>query len=321
MMKVAVLGASGLIGRALVEQLNRDGHRVTAVSRKPLDEWGYRPDCMAWGETDLSKDTAFHWLADEEWVFHVAADTGGRMFTDGQEAACAMNTLIDMQVLKACVAHKSVRRVFYASSACVYGLDWPDEGWREGDVGWTDPPEDMYGKSKLYAEEAYEMVGQNAGLEVRIGRLDGVFGPGAHWNDNRAKAPMALLRKAIEAKRHGTPIEVWGDGKQIRAYLSSSDAAVAITRLMASGLRGPVNIGAELVLDMDALARLCADTAGVPETQREIVHVPDPTGPQRRFLSMAKIKNAKVWTPPPLSTALGLYAAHKWLVEQMEMAE
>src|ERR1700679_2926077 len=42
-MKVAVLGASGLIGRALVEQLNRDGHRVTAVSRKPLDEWGYRP--------------------------------------------------------------------------------------------------------------------------------------------------------------------------------------------------------------------------------------------------------------------------------------
>lgn len=318
-MKVAVLGASGLIGRALVEQLNRDGHEVTAVARKPVSEWGYHPMCMAVGSVDLTRDHAFYWCIDQEWVFHVAADTGGRAFTDGQEAACAMNTLIDMNVLRGCLEHKSVRRLFYASSACVYGpmQNWSATplAWREGDA-YDPPPDDMYGRSKLYAEEAYIAVACESDLEVRIARLDGVFGPGAHWKGDRAKAPMALLRKAIEAKRHGGPIDVWGDGKQIRAYLSASDAAVAITRLMASDLQGPVNIGAELVLDMDALARLCMDTAGV---RAGLVHVPGPTGPQRRFLSMDKIKNAKVWTPPPLSTALGLYAAHKWLVEQMEM--
>ena len=314
-MKVAVLGASGLIGRALVEYLVRDGHRVTAVARKPVDEWGYRPECMAWGETDLSKDTAFHWLVDDEWVFHVAGNVGGRAFTDGHEAECAMNTLLDMQVLKGCIEHKSVRRLFYASSACVYPTpDPPDGGYTEFDA-LPVTALDMYGWAKLYAELAYFQATRKTEVELRCARLDGVFGPGAHWKGERAKAPMALMRKAIMAKRHGWPIEVWGDGQQQRAYLSASDAAAAIAALMASDLEGPVNIGSDAVLTMDGLARLCARFAGV---QPEIVHVPGPTGPQRRHLSMAKIK--PIWTPPRLSTAIGLYETHQWLLQRMEVA-
>jgi uncharacterized protein len=77
--KIAVTGASGLIGSALVAQLKSDGHEVQKIVRRPVrtsDEVSWNP---IKGEIDLQAlagvDAIFHLagagVGDKRWTAHI----------------------------------------------------------------------------------------------------------------------------------------------------------------------------------------------------------------------------------------------------------
>ena len=51
----------------------------------------------------------------------------------------------------------------------------------------------------------------------------------------------------------GGEIEVWGDGKQTRSFLYIDECIDATYRLMQSDFAGPVNIGSEEMVTINAL--------------------------------------------------------------------
>ena len=76
-MRVAILGASGVIGHALVEQLART-HEVTAVARRPGRTSGVR-----WIAADLASATeAAQALADAEIAVHLVHSLGRADFAE-----------------------------------------------------------------------------------------------------------------------------------------------------------------------------------------------------------------------------------------------
>ena len=76
-------------------------------------------------------------------------------------------------------------------------------------------PEDGYGWEKLFSERMCRHFREDYGLDTRVARYHNVFGPEGTWTGGREKAPAAICRKVIEAKRSGVhEIEIWGDGKQ-----------------------------------------------------------------------------------------------------------
>ena len=96
-------------------------------------------------------------------------------------------------------------------------------------------PEDGYGWEKLFSERMCKHFEEDFGMQVRVVRFHNVYGPDGTWRGGREKAPAALCRKIIEAKKSDNlSIEVWGDGEQTRSFMYIDDCITGLDKLMES---------------------------------------------------------------------------------------
>jgi len=148
-------------------------------------------------------------------VFQLAADMGGMGFIETNRALCMLSVLTNTHMLMA-AKDLGVKRFFYSSSACVYNADKQKSSdvvaLKEEDA-YPALAEDGYGWEKLFSERMCRHFEEDFGLQCRVARFHNVYGPYGTWNGGREKAPAAICRKVIEAKRSGShQIEIRGDG-------------------------------------------------------------------------------------------------------------
>tara|TARA_B100000674_G_scaffold90520_1_gene63130 strand:- start:2040 stop:2483 length:444 start_codon:yes stop_codon:yes gene_type:complete len=141
-------------------------------------------------------------------------------FIENNKALCMLSILINTHLLMA-AKEFNIKKYLYSSSACVYAADKQTEteimALKETDA-YPAMPEDGYGWEKLFSERMCKHFEEDFGMQVRVVRFHNVYGPDGTWRGGREKAPAALCRKIIEAKKSGDlTIEVWGDGEQTRS--------------------------------------------------------------------------------------------------------
>jgi nucleoside-diphosphate-sugar epimerase len=278
MKKALVLGAGGFIGSHLVKKLKEEGFWVRGVDLKLPEHWPSKADefvigdlrkpnivsnaMFAPGQTSLDDiENAF----DE--VYQLAADMGGAgyIFTGEHDADVMHNSaLINLNVAHEAVK-KSVKRVFYSSSACMYPehnqLD-PNNPNCEESSAYPANPDSEYGWEKLFSERLYLAFQRNYNLKVRVARFHNIFGPYGTWQGGKEKAPAAMCRKAAETP-NGGEFEVWGDGQQTRSFLYIDDCINAVLKFMRQeDFAGPVNIGSEEMVTINQLAQMAIDSSG-----------------------------------------------------------
>jgi GDP-D-mannose 3', 5'-epimerase len=207
------------------------------------------------------------------------------------------------------------RKFFYSSSACVYpehnqlDPDFPD---CSEDSAYPAAPDSEYGWEKLYSERLYFAYMRNYGMEVRVARFHNIFGSEGAWRDGREKAPAAICRKVAEAQS-GEEIEIWGDGRQTRSFLYIDECIEGVRRLMQSSFAGPVNIGSEEMVSINALAQLVMEIAG---KDLQIRNIPGPTGVRGRNSDNRLILERLGWQPSqPLRN--GLEITYRWIERQI----
>ncbi len=279
--RAVVLGAAGFIGGHLVAALEAKGYEVRRVDRRDGDRPGVKLDLRYWPDAREA-------VAKSDWVFHLAADMGGVGYfhSDADYGAATDNARITLNVLNACEAEK-VDRLFYASSACVYPVEYqtraanvcqlPEE-W----IGFG-TPDALYGHEKLTGLRWCS----KAPFDARVGVLHTVYGPGQESTGPRAKFPPTVCQKALQARITGR-LELWGNGNQMRSYLYADDAVQRILTIMESDrYEGPVNVGYEGAISCREAARFACQAAGVDP---HIVANPEagPTGVQARDCSNGK---------------------------------
>src|SRR6202020_1101202 len=246
--QIVVCGAGGFIGGHLVADLRRQGHtHIRAVDLKPLKEWFQKFDDVENKVLDLQeKEACEKAVAGCALVYNLAADMGGMGFIENNKALCMLSVLINTHLLMA-AREAHVERFFYASSACVYNADKQ----RSADVialkeedAYPAMPEDGYGWEKLFSERMCRHFEEDFGLICRVARYHNVYGPHGTWTGGREKAPAAICRKVIEAKRSGVhEINIWGDGKQTRSFMYIDDCIKGTQLIMNSAVAEPINLG------------------------------------------------------------------------------
>jgi nucleoside-diphosphate-sugar epimerase len=164
MARLAITGASGFVGRALVAHAKHAGHSVRSMSRGAFT-----------GEGDSA-------LAGIDCVVHLAA----RAHILKEEAADplsefrAANVTFTQRVANAAIAARVPRFVFM-SSAGVLGLHSPDGGFHEDS---PPDPHDAYSQTKLEAELWLKQQARGS-IDVVTLRPPLVYGPGARGNFGR----------------------------------------------------------------------------------------------------------------------------------------
>lgn len=237
-----VTGCAGFLGSHLCEALLASGHAVTGVDcytdyyARALKERNVANVCHAPGfrlvEGDIAEASLEPLLDDVDVVFHLAAQAGVRTsFGDGLGDYLHHNVQGTQRLLEE-VAGRELQAFVYASSSSVYG-DQPSYPVAE-DAPLR--PLSPYGATKVITEQLAEAFWRSHGVPVVGMRYFTVYGP-------RQRPDMAFSRflsRAVE----GRPLQVLGDGRQVREFTYVDDVVAATIAAAERGERGAVyNVG------------------------------------------------------------------------------
>lgn len=170
-MPALVTGASGFLGRQIVEQLLARGEVVRCFSRRRPEGVSTDVECV---RGDVRDATAVHAACrGVDAVFHAAALTG--VWGDAR-AFYETNVLGTQHVIDACRAH-SVPRLIYTSSPSVVYDGRPHEGADES-LPYPAAYLAAYPRTKALAEQAVLAANGSASLSTVALRPHLIFGPG-----------------------------------------------------------------------------------------------------------------------------------------------
>jgi nucleoside-diphosphate-sugar epimerase len=318
-MKTAlVCGAGGFIGAHMVNRLKAEGFWVRGIDLKYPRYAATTADDFIIG--DLRESAVCRQAIDRPFdeIYQLAADMGGAgfVFVGIHDADIMHNSAtINLNILDAC-RRRNNKRIFYSSSACMYpefNQTDPDNPNCAEDSAYPAQPDSEYGWEKLFSERLYLAYARNYGMQVRIARYHNIFGPLGSWSDGREKAPAALCRKVAQAPVGGE-IEIWGDGKQTRSFMYVDECVEASCRLMRSDWSGPVNIGSDEMVTINALAKMII---GISRKKLSIRHVEGPLGVRGRNSDNRLIEQKLGWRPSkPLLE--GITSTYSWVSAQVQ---
>lgn len=320
--KVLVTGGASFIGSHLVDALVGRGAKVRIVDdltsgRLENIQSHFSDGRVEFIQADLREPGVTRVaMKDIQYVFHLAADHGGRGYVDLHQAGPASNLFLDGLVFSEALKAR-VEKVVFASSGCVYPNHL--QGDPNQEVYLTEdlikPPHDadnMYGWAKLMGELTLKAYHQEHGLKSASCRYFTVYGPRGVENH----AVIAMIARAFVGQN---PYEVWGDGKQIRNWTYIDDI-VEGTILAGEKIDDgtAVNLGTmERVRVIDA-AHMVLERSGHKAEVKLLTHMP--TGPLNRVADNSLAKKLLGWEPQ-VPFREGLRRTLEWYFSTKDKAE
>lgn len=317
--KILVAGGGGFIGGHLAKTLVNRGHEVRVVDVKPLDQWYQKIEGADNIVANLEEKEACYSASEGcDEVYNLACNMGGMGFIENNKALCMLSILINTHLLMA-AKEFNIKKYLYSSSACVYAADKQTEteimALKETDA-YPAMPEDGYGWEKLFSERMCKHFEEDFGMQVRVVRFHNVYGPDGTWRGGREKAPAALCRKIIEAKKSGDlTIEVWGDGEQTRSFMYIDDCITGLDKLMESDFSDPINLGRSEMVSINGLIDIISEIAGVTVERNHDLNAPQ--GVRGRNSDNTLILDKLEWEPE-VDLKTGLAKTYAWIEEQIE---
>lgn len=226
-----VTGASGLMGRALVDELKRTGcPQVISVSSSQVDLCDFHATQKLMEKHRPSI------------VYHLAARVSGIMGNlRAQGQGYFDNVRINTNVIEA-ARLSGARKIVGMGSAAVYS-DLVRLPMIEEEV-WIGPPhhsEAGYAHAKRGMLAQLEAYRDQYGLDYAFCIATNLFGPHDKFDEQCGHVLPSLISKFYRATKEATSVTVWGSGAPERDFLYVKDAASAM-RLVGQSFSGAINL-------------------------------------------------------------------------------
>lgn len=298
--KIYVAGHGGLVGSAIIRELNAQGYTNIVVRTSK--------------ELDLrNKEAVMRFFAQErpDFVFFAAAKVGGIKANMTYPAEFIYDNLaIELNVIHAAYTHH-VKKLLFLGSSCIYPRLAPQPMKEEYLLtGLLEPTNEFYALAKIAGIKLCQAYNKQYGTQFITCMPTNLYGPGDNFNLETAHALPALMAKMHKAKQDGIgQVIVWGTGSARREWLYVDDLAQACLFLM-NNYNGSeiVNIGLGQDISMKELAYKIKE---IVEYQGELVFdVTKPEGMPRKLLDVSKA-NALGWKAA-IDLDSGLKKTYNW---------
>jgi UDP-glucose 4-epimerase len=292
--KVLVTGASGFIGRSVLNQLVSDGRfDIVAASRRP--EINIR---VEWEAIDLLSPGAVESLVRRTrptHLIHLAWNVQPGVFwhaTDNLDWIAASITLL--RAFGECDGEHAV----IAGTCAEY--DWTLGNGRFNE-GAPIRPATLYGISKDVLHRAARAAAVKFSMSVAWGRVFWVYGPG--------EPPGRLVSDVALSLTRNRPIET-SSGVQKRDFMYVDDVASAFVAALVRRWDGAFNIGSGTAFSVGEVLDTLARISGRPELIRRNVN--SFSNEPLRIEADSQILNSKIGFFPELSMADRLEQTYTW---------
>ena len=310
---ILVTGGTGMIGSHLVELLLEKNANVRIVAHKRE----IPPELEDRGLDVVSGDLTEKKFVEEsvkgmDYVFHLAAYTGGLGRTSTHPASTLTpNLIMDGNILE-CAKNEGIKRFLYASCTCVYPND--EKTLEEEDAWKGNPPEvhASYSWSKRMGERQAIAYHKEYGMNIAIVRPSNSYGPRDSDDLETAHALGSLIMKAINKM---DPFVIWGDGNPVREYIYARDAAKGMLLAMENYCVGdPINLASGEFVSISELARKILKITNMsPKIKFD---KEKPSGQKRRVLSNKKAEE-KIGFVTETSLDTGIEETIKWYKQKL----
>ena len=290
MTKTIITGGAGFIGSAIIKHLQEFDCEIFVIdnlsfgNRKFIDvddEHFFKEDII-----DRNKMFDIFKQVQPEFVIHLAAIHFIPYCNQHPYESANINIQGTMNILKAAENTKSVKKVFFASTAAVYPI-YDDAVTEEHETG----PLDIYGLSKLTGEHLLNEFHLKTNISTVICRFFNAFGP----NETNPHLIPEIQNQINEGKR---TINL-GNLTPKRDFIHTYDMARAVRLLMEKEIQGidTFNLGRGIEYSVteivDAFERQLGEKIKVEQEQSRIRK----TERMHLLADVSKLKDATGWEP------------------------
>lgn len=205
-MKILITGASGFIGTKLLAAIAEQygDENILILSSKPQVKFNF----ILYNELFLIKEIDKRKLQSIDLIIHAGAYTPKSKSDSNDVNGCNGNVIFTDSLLKQ--PFLNLKKIIYLSTLDVYSST--------SLISESSPtvPNSLYGLSKLYCEKMIESHCENYALQNQILRIGHVYGPG---EDKYSKFLPLAINKMVK----GEPIEIWGEGHELRSLIYIDD--------------------------------------------------------------------------------------------------
>ena len=263
---VLVTGGLGFIGSNLVIQLVHEG-AIVCVADPALAGCGANPynlhpvrDCVRVLAADIADTGALSSeIAQSQVIFNLAGEISHIHSMEFPERDMQINAVAQLQFLLECQRRNPTARIVYAGTRQVYGV--PE--YLPVDERHPIAPVDFNGVHKFAAAMYHEMLTRAGSLDAIVLRLTNVYGPRMALDVPCQGFLSTFLRRLLL----GQPLEIYGDGRQLRdpVYVDDIVEAFLVAGIAERKQFCIFNAGGIEPLSLEQIARLAADANGGAE--------------------------------------------------------
>lgn len=297
-MKILVTGAAGFIGSNFVLYMMdkyKDAEIVVVDSMTYAADMNYlsavseSPRFMFYN-ADIAEKMRIFKVFDRERpdiVVNFAAESHVDRSIESPDVFLRTN-IIGVGTLMDAALEFGTKRFHQISTDEVYG-DLPLDGGEPFTENSRLNPSSPYSASKASADMLVGSYVRTFGLNATVTRCSNNYGP--HQFSEK------LIPKIVGRALRGEKIPIYGDGKNVRDWISVYDHCRAVDAVIRGGRAGEIyNVGASMEISNIDLTAKILSLMGKSEELIELV--PDRAGHDRRYsLNCEKIKREIDWSP------------------------
>lgn len=310
--KIFVAGHRGMVGSAIVRQLEANGYRnIITRTRSQLDL------------TNQQAVVNFFQSEKIEQVYLAAAKVGGIVANNTYPADFIYeNLMIQCNIIHG--AHlANIQQLLFLGSSCIYPKlaeqPMPESALLTGTLEETNEP---YAIAKIAGIKLCESYNRQYGRDYRCVMPTNLYGPFDNFHPENSHVIPALLRRFHEAKLNDDKeVTAWGSGKPMREFLYVDDMAGASIHVMnldkiiydenTEPMLSHINVGTGIDCTIRELVETVAKVVGFEGVIEFDSTKPD--GTPRKLMDVTRLKSLG-WEYS-IGLNEGLEITYKWYLD------